>query len=90
MFISLLFWYTYFFKYKKIKIPSKIDSDATDVPMGLKINTQEPGETNENEVFNDQHATAPAQTHFSPGSQIYHSNVFFNRWLKVIGRQETR
>ena len=47
--------------------------------MGLKINTQEPGETNENEVFNDQHATAPAQTHFSPGSQIYHSNVFFNR-----------
>ena len=43
---------------KIFKIPIKVDANATDVPMGLNENYKEPGETNNNEVHNDRHATA--------------------------------
>ena len=43
---------------KKIKIPSKLDADATDVPMGLKKTPKNQEKKNENVVHDDQHATA--------------------------------
>ena len=47
----------------------KVGTNATGDSMGLKENVQEPGETNVNEVNNDQHGTAPAQIHVLPGNQ---------------------
>ena len=47
---------------------SKVDANATDVCMGLNNDSKESGETNKNEVHNDQHATVPGKNHFTPGS----------------------
>ena len=58
-----------FFSNAKIsKMRSKVDANATDVCMGLNNDSKESGETNENEVHNDQHATVPEKNHFTPGS----------------------
>ena len=46
-------------KTRKFKMPIKLDADATYVPMGIHDNSQEPLETNCNEVHNGKHATAP-------------------------------
>ena len=47
-------------------MPIKVDASANDMSMDLNYNAQEPGETNDNEVHYDQHATAPAQIHVAP------------------------
>ena len=57
-------------------MPSKVDVYSTDITRGLNYNDQEPVETNENEVHDDQHATAPAQIHSAPGIQYYNSTFF--------------
>ena len=46
-----------FFSYKTFRIPIKVDADTNDTYVGLNYNSQEPEETNTNEVHNDQHAT---------------------------------
>ena len=59
-------------------MPGKVDADAAYFPMDQNDNGQEPGETKQNEVYNDKHATVPAQIQFTPGSPNYHS-IFSNR-----------
>ena len=56
-------------------MPSKVDANKDGVTMGLNDNTKELGETNRNVVHNDEHATAPEQTHFAPESQIDNSTL---------------
>ena len=41
-------------------MPIKVDAYTDDASMSLDNNFQEPGETNTNEVHNDQHGTKPA------------------------------
>ena len=48
---------------------SIVDANKTDSSMGLKKPPQEPGETNENEVHNNQHGTKPEQIHTLPENQ---------------------
>ena len=47
----------------------KVDADATDGSVGLNKNSQEPGETNTNEVHNNQHGAATSKIHILPGNQ---------------------
>ena len=54
-------------------MPSKVDDYATDASMGLNENSRESGETNVNELHNDQHGTAPAQINILPENQNDHS-----------------
>ena len=57
----MLLWNTDFFKYKNIQNANKkVDAYTDDASMSLDNNFQEPGETNTNEVHNDQHGTKPA------------------------------
>ena len=58
-------------------MPSKLDSDATVVPMGINDNTKLTIETNKNEVHDEQHATVPAKNNFSYGRTNDHS-TFYN------------
>ena len=45
-----------------------MDANTTDVPIGIKYTTKEPGETKENEVNDYKYATAPEKIDFTPGS----------------------
>ena len=47
----------FFSNTKTFRIPIKVDANTNDTYVGLNNNSQEPGETNTNEVHNDQHAT---------------------------------
>ena len=51
-------------------MPSKGDSNTTDVPMGLKKNSKESGETNNNEVQYDQHTTAQKKQFYTWKSKL--------------------
>ena len=53
---------------KTFKIPSKLDTNATDYSVVINENVKEPGDTKNNELHDDQHANAPEQIHFRPGS----------------------
>ena len=48
--------------------------------MGINKHTKDPGETNENKVHDDQHATSPYQIQFSPISKNYRSTLFKTHW----------
>ena len=71
-----MFWYTGFVRKKILKIPSEVEPDATYVPMGLNRKSQEPVQTKDNKVHDDQPATAPSQIHFSPVSPNDHSTLY--------------
>ena len=55
-------------------MPSKIDSNATEVPMGLNDMAENLLETNNDDVPIDHSATAPEQTHITPGSPKTNDN----------------
>ena len=65
-------------------MPSKVDANKDGVTMGLNDNTKELGETNRNVVHNDEHATAPEQIHFTPGSPNNHSMLSSNSGSSTI------
>ena len=54
---------------KTLKIPSKAETNATDVTMGLNDNSKAPGETNNNEFNDNQHTTAPENLFYTMKSR---------------------
>ena len=59
-----------------ITMTIKVDSNKTDVLIGINNNSKEPGDTNNILVHNDQHATAPEQIQISPVIPNDHSTLY--------------
>ena len=57
--------------------------------MVINNNSKEPGKTKYNKVHDDQHATAPDQINFTPGSPNYHSKLYITSKYSTINSKSS-
>ena len=69
---------------KTFKIPSKIDTNAADVPMDQIFNAKNLGEAKIIVVIIDHHEISPEQILFTAGSHNYHSELSRNSGSSTI------